>query len=1080
MNWQPMVRRVAFGLLIPFVGVLLAVALLLGRLAQGPLDVTGLSHRWGGALTHIGGGTLQWERMTLAWQPQKGGHSSKLLLQLDNIRFIAPSAPIQHIEHVGFTFKLASLLRGTVRARSLEVQGVNVTLIKTLQGRVQVAGMGRNARTHHRFGGDESFASLVPYHMDVRDLHLTMLDEAQPDASLVMSMPEMQADYEPQSGWRGQFAFSLQGPGLVDGTERGTVQIKGDIAPEGSGKSHWHFTLSPMRLPALAPWIPVANEQKKGLLVANLPLAFQLEGQFQQRGVLGAFETLSGTVDAGAGEVIRPGKMPFRVSSARSHFTFGPAHADKSEPWALALHTDLTALDSHEIPVPFVIDAHGEMDHLQHAHNVSLTVDGKVAAFDFATLASVWPEGAARGARRWMTTNMTAGRGDHLRLILYFSSTTGLAGLDVHALDGDLIGHGLNVTWLDNMPQVTGEYAHAHFIGPETFQIDLQHGHIADGKGGMVLLPSGRIILSDLLHHEQMGEFSLGMEGKLPPFLYILSAPRLNLLARHPVDPATTQGEMKGTFTIKLPLKKHLSMKELQFGAAFDIRDIGIAMPGIDHVQQGWGRLSINETSLTIKGGAVFRGLTVAGSVFDSFQSNVAGRLLLKADLTAPLGVAEFRTLGVPASIAQPSVLKGKAQSHVVYEQYGLGNKHKRTTAHLQLDLTPLAVTASFWQKPAGADAGLTGTILWENGQLIGLDDVQVHGPQIALKAEGRVRQGQVGGVHLTHFQLGRTEGNAVLDWPLKGDLTARYQANIQAELLDLTPWWGKKKGQPVAKPPAGAGKSPSKSRTSFLPAGTWKVSLEANKVLYGKEKTASHVIVRAQWTAYHVTELALHVRQPNPLAFDLTPIPGQEGAYDVKFTVADFGAWLASLGIYQQFTGGAVDLEGRCQPVASGGSVTEAERTMGVGLGLPPFTGRLKIDNLALEHPPTPLVVATLAAPLHWGQISRDRFEDVQIRAAFHVAGNRLDVEDGRASNAIFGGTIKGQVDLGQEMLHMQGTLSPFFGVNQAAGSVFGAKKGSGAMAVTYKLEGSFAKPALHVNYLSAFVPAILRRLFE
>ncbi|MCT6855202.1 MAG: AsmA-like C-terminal region-containing protein, partial [Bombella apis] len=95
-------------------------------------------------------------------------------------------------------------------------------------------------------------------------------------------------------------------------------------------------------------------------------------------------------------------------------------------------------------------------------------------------------------------------------------------------------------------------------------------------------------------------------------------------------------------------------------------------------------------------------------------------------------------------------------------------------------------------------------------------------------------------------------------------------------------------------------------------------------------------------------------------------------------------------------------------------------------------------------------------------------------------VAGNRLDVEDGRASNAIFGGTIKGQVDLGQEMLHMQGTLSPFFGVNQAAGSVLGAKKGSGAMAVTYKLEGSFAKPALHVNYLSAFVPAIVRRLFE
>ena len=132
------------------------------------------------------------------------------------------------------------------------------------------------------------------------------------------------------------------------------------------------------------------------------------------------------------------------------------------------------------------------------------------------------------------------------------------------------------------------------------------------------------------------------------------------------------------------------------------------------------------------------------------------------------------------------------------------------------------------------------------------------------------------------------------------------------------------------------------------------------------------------------------------------------------------------------------------------------------------------------LENPPAPLVIATLAAPMHWGQLSRRRFEDVQVRASFGVAGGRLDLEEARASNAIAGGTMKGQLDFRQSTLHMQGTLSPFFGVNRAAGSFFGAQKGRGIMSMTYTLEGSLARPEMHVNPFSALVPGVLRRLFE
>lgn len=1110
MTWQTILRRVAFGLLVPLVGLLLAVTLLLGRLAQGPLDVTGLSHRWGGALTHLGGGTLSWERMALSWQPRQQGHSSKLLLSLDKVRYRAGATgeedglveadlPIQTLDHVGVVFKLASLFHGQVGIRSLDVQGLNLTAFRGAEGNLQL-GNTHHRKRHHGSAGAPPLASVMPYHLDLHDITLTVRDEAQPDSMMVVSLSELKADYSRLSGWQGHMTASIQAPGLGSGPDVSTVSLTGNIAPDGQDTTHWQLNLSSMRLPVLASWLPLSPAQRKGFDVPNLPLALHVEGQLNGRDVLGQFDHLEGVLEAGEGEIDRPGKIPFRLTTARSSFRLGPAQAGQAEPLAMTLHSDISALDSLNNTVPFIIDAHGRMDHLSNPKDIDLTIDGNVAAFDFATLASVWPDGTARGARRWMTTNMTAGRGENLNLQLYFASHTGWGGLDVKKLGGDLIGHGLNVTWMEGLPQVTGEYAHAHFMDDGRLLIELQHGHLDDGRGDKVLIPTGRIILSGLLEREQMGDFSLNMEGPLPAFVTVLSSPRLNLLSRHPVNPSETGGDMKGLLTLKLPLRSHIRMDEMSFGAEFDFRNVWMTMPSLGRIQEGSGHLSVTDTGLTVKGGAAFRGVAVKGSLFDSFQTNMPGRLLLKADLTAPLGASELRSLGAPSMLAQDSVLQGKGQGHIVYSQYGEGSGHRNGKAEVEANLEGLGVRARFWQKPVGVPAGLRGSVMWQDGRLNRLEDVRAYGPQLALEASGRMRHDQLGGISLTHFQVGRTTGSAILDWPVKGtSVDGRYQIDVQARTLDITPWLGGKKAAP-ASPPTADEVAAAKSKTSskkkgkeshsaeaihiathmeklFLPEGIWNIGVRADRVIYGNEQNASHMKIGLRWAAQRLQEASLHVAQPS-ISFDILPAAGQIGTLDVKLAIADFGGLLASTGVYDQLSGGAFDLQGQCKPV--GAAVSDAEHSMGLGLGVPPFVGTLRVDHMTLENPPAPLVIATLAAPMHWGQISRKRFEDVRLRASFGVAGARLNLDDARASNAIFGGTMTGQIDLDQSVMQMKGTLSPFFGVNQAAGSFFGAKKGRGIMAMTYTLEGPLAKPEMHVNPFSAFVPSVLRRLFE
>lgn len=1088
MTWQTILRRVAFGLLVPLVGLLLVTALLLGRLAQGPLDVTGLSHRWGEPFAHPGGGTLSWEHMALSWKPRQKGHSAKLLLSMDGVRFRAGAAggdggpveadmPVQTLEHVGVVFKLASLLHGRLGIRSLDVQGLRLTAFRDGEGHFGLGSLKRNAARHG--GGGPSLASVMPYHLDLHDIELTVRDETRPDSTMVVALPELKADYAWQTGWQGQVVATIQAPGLGDVPGMSTVRLTGDMAPDGADRTHWKLSVSPFRLPVLASWLPLSPEQEKGLAIPNLPLSFHLEGQLNGRELFGQFDHMDGEMEAGAGEIDRPGKIPFRLTAARSTFQLGPVQAGQAEPLAMTLHTDLKALDSLNRTVPFILDAHGRMDHLTSPREIGLTVDGHVAAFDFATLASVWPDGTAKGARRWMTTNMTAGRGENLNLQLSFTSHSGWGGLDVTKLGGDLVGHGLDITWMDGMQPVTGEDAQARFLDDGRLLIDVQHGHLADGRGGSVAVPTGRIILSGLLSHEQMGDFSLGLEGPLPAFVSVLSSPRLNLLSRNPVNPVETGGTLKGVLSLTLPLRSHIQMKEMSFGAEFDLQKIWLVMPSLGHIQEGWGHLSITDSGLTVKGGAQFRGLVVTGSLFDSFQANMPGRLLLKADLKTPLGAAEFRSFGLPAVLTQESVIQGRGTGHVVYSQFGEGPGHRRGTAFVQADLGGLGVRASSWQKPLGVPAGLQGSISWQDGHMTRLDDIQAYGPQLALRAEGRMRDGQLGGLSLVHFQLGRTTGSAVMDWPLKGgSADGHYQIDVQAGTLDITPWLGGRKAGRSDRETGSAGvrKRATHGVKPVLPPGIWSIGLSAARMIYGKEQQARHVTVSLRWAAQRLQAASFHAAQPF-VSFDLSPASGQIGALDVKLSIADFGKLLASTGVYDQLAGGTFELQGHCQPVAAG---VETERSMGLGLGLPPFSGRLRVDHMNLENPPAPLVIATLAAPMHWGQLSRRRFEDVQVRASFGVAGGRLDLEEARASNAIAGGTMKGQLDFRQSTLHMQGTLSPFFGVNRAAGSFFGAQKGRGIMSMTYTLGGSLARPEMHVNPFSALVPGVLRRLFE
>jgi len=117
---------------------------------------------------------------------------------------------------------------------------------------------------------------------------------------------------------------------------------------------------------------------------------------------------------------------------------------------------------------------------------------------------------------------------------------------------------------------------------------------------------------------------------------------------------------------------------------------------------------------------------------------------------------------------------------------------------------------------------------------------------------------------------------------------------------------------------------------------------------------------------------------------------------------------------------------------------------------------------------------------------LSGDGIHFSTLEAPFTLTDGVLDLRDARASGTELGLTIKGQVDLDQDVVALEGTIVPAYAINSVlghiplVGSLFSAEKGGGIIAMNYSMRGPSADPSISVNPLSALTPGFLRKLFD
>jgi hypothetical protein len=142
------------------------------------------------------------------------------------------------------------------------------------------------------------------------------------------------------------------------------------------------------------------------------------------------------------------------------------------------------------------------------------------------------------------------------------------------------------------------------------------------------------------------------------------------------------------------------------------------------------------------------------------------------------------------------------------------------------------------------------------------------------------------------------------------------------------------------------------------------------------------------------------------------------------------------------------------------------------------PQVGALSIRNFVVRGEPTLDRVVAGAPGLSQGSVQFS-----EMRADFTRFAGKLSIRDGVVRGPVVGATVEGQIDTIRNDSHLRGTFVPFYGLNNmfgqipVVGMILGGGSNEGLLGITYEATGPPSAPRILVNPVSAITPGLLRK---
>lgn len=1061
--------------------LLLAVAVLTWRLAQGPLRLDALTPYLAEALVLpdsdyrvvLGSTDLLWESF-----------DRPLDLRVADVRALDGNGDVvAAVPELALTIAPSALLRGEIRLRSVDILDPHLHLVRDTDGALRLGlWYGPHTPSTPRapdtpdatallrdvVAGLTGRVGLGPAQdlmaVRVAGARATVMDER---LNAVWNIPEVAVElYRNDHGSVGLSAsLELALPG-GDG-ETTHLDAVGDYDPDAA-RIDLGIGFAALRPAALA---PVADALAP-LAAVDLPLDGTLTLTFGVTHTL-TLQAAGLSATAGPGHLRLP--APVNVDYAVEDMRFAGSVAagldhlqldelrlsirppgDEAGP--VDLGTDAAAVPASPPAVVTATGTVGEGAGPEGGFAGDLVIG--VAGVPVDALGTWWPPSVAPKPRDWVVNNLKGGN------VVDGRWTIGLAGPVIDALaptdvDGQARVEATSVRYIKEMPPVEAADADIRF---QSDQLDIA---VSAGRLYGLRITGGDIVLSELDHPTTpRADIDLTITGPLADALRVVDHPPLAYASKLGVEPTTATGRAETRLRMAFPLIADLRLDQLEVLATAESADAALrgVVFGRD-LSQGRLSLSVDTESLEASGQALIAGVPAGFAwreVFSGkpFRSRYAVRAVVAEDKRSVFGL-DFPPF-------TPAFLRGPANVDLEYTVFD----DSLSTLGAQIDLidTAMRLPGFDWTKPPGQPAQATVALRMADGVVRDVSRFSVRSGD-AFLAEGRVRLADGGS--LDTITLSRlTIGETVLAGTIEARHDGSFGVDVRGPAFDATPFLrgGKAKGESAGEAwrTATAAQEDADGTATDLPPVDLKAAFDV--VWLSEDGTLENVTAqlrRDNGTMRHA-QVRGQLEGQAPLTFILGRDPG---AADRQFTARteDAGALLRAIGLIGTLRGGMLDLNGR---------LLDSGRAEGV----------LEIADYRLVDAPVLariLSVAALTGILE--ALTGEGLAFTSMQAPFIYADSLLTVKDFRTSGPSLGLTGDGTVNLETDELAVRGTIVPAYALNSllgrlplVGGLLSGFEEGGGLFAATYTVDGPLHDPRVAVNPLSALAPGFLRGLFQ
>ena len=675
---------------------------------------------------------------------------------------------------------------------------------------------------------------------------------------------------------------------------------------------------------------------------------------------------------------------------------------------------------------------------------------GRVRDISAEFLKTIWPPIVAPKSREWINENVVAGRvSDGTFEINLNANALAKANREKHlppnSVDFTFSLRDVTAHYFKGLPNLTNVSGQGHQRDND-FNLEISSGQTTLSAGETLKLNSGSFIAKNILLEEVQGIFAFDISAPINTMLAFAGHSDVNLLKENLDDFPNLQGKARASIGLKFPLVDNVPKESVDFSTDVKMSSvtIGDVVPGVD-LTEGEFSVDLLDKVIAISGPAKFNGLP-AQIKYEKPRKGGQGIAVVSATLDEKtrekMGMKLTDYISGPMPV-QATIAKNEAGKTDVAVEADLSNlKMKLAAISWKRDAIP-GTKVSFMLRNTADGRSIDNFVLDGEG-------LHLRG-NIKTTSKGKLQSVAMDQIKLDEdnvFSARIVPGDGTVDLTLSGK---NFDARPYIKTL-------------VSPAPTQSPGAPTTAEGQDFTMHAHFDRVTANR---GEIITDVTAVLRAR--ASKIAEADINGTFLSGQTLNVSVVPLAKGR-EFRITTNDGGSVLRAANFYSKIAGGQLRFY----------ALLGNEEGAGV------HNGNLEIQNFDVRNEATLAELDQRGKPKKSGP-RKEGINFERLHLPFTTDDKFVRLGNVVLKGADMCATADGVIRKSDNALDVTGSVIPACGLSGVFNNVpllgdllSGGNSNEGLFGVTYFVGGTFAKPVVKFNPLSAIAPGIFRRLFD